>query len=232
MEADLIDFDNTPDNSIVNSYPRYYDLESEIVEQNKKIEILEKTIEKMKDSIEQLTKPREPDAILLELHKNMNILQTMHNNFCIQINYIDYNPEYCKNMSIINSSRGDGTGYVAQIVYKGGFKTKTIPIMCEILDISDIIVDDFSLSRLRQLCNLKTLITNEIRYIVVPSKRVVSPTENRELNHNETVLIIYRESSFEKNGDVAYHFYDKTSSYFRQPPKITVVQYPTVKMQK
>ena len=157
MEADLINFDNTPDNSIVNIYPSYYDLESQIVEQNKKIEFLEKTIEKMKDSIEQLTEPREPDAILLELHKNMNILQTMHNNFCIQINYIDYNPEYCKNMSIINSSRGDGTGYVAQIVYKGGFKTKTIPIMCEILDISDIIVDDFSLSRLRQLCNLKTL---------------------------------------------------------------------------
>jgi hypothetical protein len=207
-------------------------LESQIVEQNKKIEVLEKTIEKMKDSIEQLTKPREPDAILLELHKNMNILQTMHNNFCIQINYIDYNPEYCKNMQKRIDYSGDVTGCVAQIVYKGGFKTKTIPIMCEILDISDIILDDFSVSRLRQLCNLKTLNTNELSYIVNPSKQVVSPTENRELKHNEINLTISRQSSFEKNGDVAYHFYDKTSSYFRQPPKITVVQYPTVKMQK
>jgi hypothetical protein len=234
METNLIDFDYIPATSVINnSSPSYYDLESQIGEQNKKIESLEKTVGKMQDLIDELSKPQDPDISLLEMrsilygmNEDMNILKTMHNNFCIQINYIDYKPEYVADMKQMNDRDGNIVYHSVQIAYyKKQIKTKLIPFTCEVLDISDIILDNHTSHRLSKLCNLKHLITNEIQYCINPSKFVhlTKEQEARRLKESEVCLVLLRYPSFEKNGDIAGHIYNKDLDYFRPPPKITIV---------
>jgi hypothetical protein len=237
METNLIDFDYIPATSVINnSSPSYYDLESQIGEQNKKIESLEKTVGKMQDLIDELSKPQDPNISLLEMrsilygmNEDMNILKTMHNNFCIQINYIDYKPEYVTTAYPPIRVGSSGNGGLVAYDKTLGFKTMTIPIMCEELDLSNMILENFCIERLINLCNLKRIIIREYtysRHSENTTRRIGAPNNtSKEIKDNEVALYIdHFPDSNRPSIKIDDVIYCKNMHYFREPPKIVVLK--------
>ena len=140
MEETLLDL-NFDTEKLTPSIPSYYALEQLIVAQNYKIQRMESIITTLLHSVE------EQSVEIKTLKKTVEILVKKQELFTITIQYVDYEKRFYQ-------SRNTPLPFDKSLV-----KTKEIQLDCEELDFIDIILEEKSLDKLKQLSQLKKIRT-------------------------------------------------------------------------
>ena len=140
METNLIDFDFefSKKEEIIKPQASYFELEQTIIAQNKKIKLLEDTVNDIKE--------------------NILILKSIHNNFFIELEYIDFVEDYIKYKSGSHSRHTINNSLV---------KKQLIPITAEKLNLRYVILEVSSFVRLKNLINLQDLVVRKDTFSIV-----------------------------------------------------------------
>ena len=143
METNLIDFDFefSKKEEIIKPQANYFELEQTIIEQNKKIKLLEDTVN--------------------DIQQNVLILKSIHNNFFLELEYIDFVEDYIK------YDYSSYSGYIRHTINNSLVKKQLIPITAEKLDFTHAILATSSFARLNNLFNLKDIVIRKDMFGII-----------------------------------------------------------------
>jgi hypothetical protein len=160
MVTELIDLNSNVEDKNIKLQPSYFDLEQTIIEQKNKIKMLEETIN--------------------YIQKDVIMLKHIHNNFLLEIDYIDYNECWISIKGAISTERSS-------------LKKMKIDITSDKLDFKNILLSKCSFVRLKRLINLQHIILRRHMFVICKETEngvvinIITPYDEGSLKNLVTV---------------------------------------------